>query len=53
MADEFPDYFRRDQAVGVAAPDLLKDCSYAEHIVHARGKRTQLTGISLDPKEDS
>ena len=50
MADEFPPYFRRDQAVGVAAPDLLKDCTYAEHIVHARGKRTQLTSISLNPK---
>ena len=34
---------------GVSAPDLSKDCSFAEHIVRARGKRTQLTSVSLDP----
>ncbi|MCX7045931.1 MAG: hypothetical protein NTX50_10665 [Candidatus Sumerlaeota bacterium] len=43
------DYFRRDQDKGVTAPDLSKDCTCAEHIVHARGKRTQLTSVSLDP----
>lgn len=49
MAVQFPEYFRRDQADGVTAPDLTKDCSYAEHIVRARGKRTQLTSVSLAP----
>ena len=42
------DYFRRDQDRGITAPDLSKDCTYAEHIVRARGKRTQLTSASLD-----
>ena len=41
-------YFRRDQANGIAAPDLSKLCSFAEHIVKARGKRTQYTSVSLD-----
>lgn len=40
------DYFRGDQRSGVTAPDLSKDVSYAEHIVKARGKRTQLTSVS-------
>jgi hypothetical protein len=51
MVPEPPDYFRRDQADGVTAPDLSKDCSYAEHVVRARGKRTQLTSVSLDSKK--
>lgn len=51
MAEKAREYFRRDQVDGVTAPDLLKDCSYAEHIVRARGKRTQLTSISLDPEK--
>ncbi len=42
------DYFRRDQRAGVSAPDLSKACTYAEHIVRARGKRTQYTSVSLD-----
>jgi len=42
------DYFRRDQRDGVSPPDLSKDCTFAEHIVHARGKRTQFTSVSLD-----
>lgn len=41
-------YYRRDQNDGVSPPDLSKDCSFAEHIVHARGKRTRFTSISLD-----
>jgi len=49
MTAQSPEYFRRDQADGVTAPDLTKDCSFAEHIVRARGKRTQLTSVSLDP----
>ena len=43
-----PDYFRRDQKDGISPPDLSKDCSFAEHIVHARGKRTKYTSVSLD-----
>jgi len=41
-------YFRRDRREGISPPDLSKVCTYAEHIVHARGKRTQFTSISLD-----
>ncbi len=44
-----PDYFRRDQDRGVTAPDLSKDCAHSEHVVRARGKRTRLTSVSLDP----
>jgi hypothetical protein len=43
-----PDYFRRDQERGVTAPDLSKDCAFAEHVVRARGKRTRFTSVSLD-----
>ncbi len=43
-------YFRRDQEDGITAPDLSKTCTYAEHIVHARGKRSQYTSVSLDPQ---
>jgi hypothetical protein len=43
-----PDYFRGDQTAGITAPDLSKDCTFAEHIVHARGKRTRFTSVSLD-----
>jgi hypothetical protein len=42
------DYFRRDQRDGISPPDLSKECTFAEHIVHARGKRTQLTSVSWD-----
>lgn len=45
------DYFRKDQANGVTAPDLAKDCSFSEHIVRARGKRTQFTSVSLSPEK--
>ena len=45
----FAEYFRRDQKTGISPPDLSKICTYAEHIVHARGKRTQFTSITLDP----
>jgi hypothetical protein len=41
-------YYRRDQRDGISPPDLSKTCTYAEHIVHARGKRTQFTSVSLD-----
>ena len=43
-----PPYFRRDQEKGVSPPDLSKVCTFAEHIVHARGKRSQYTSVSLD-----
>lgn len=49
MTTQSPDYYRRDQSAGVTAPDLSKDCSYAEHIVRARGKRTQFTSVSKEP----
>lgn len=49
MTTETDEYFRRDQSDGVTAPDLTKDCSFSEHIVRARGKRTQLTSLSLAP----
>lgn len=49
MPEARKDYFRRDQRTGISPPDLLKDCTFAEHIVHARGKRTRFTSISLDP----
>jgi hypothetical protein len=42
------DYFRRDQADGISPPDLSKECTFSEHVVHARGKRTQFTSVSLD-----
>jgi hypothetical protein len=41
-------YFRRDQPK-ITAPKLDAKCTYAEHIVRARGKRTALTSVSLDP----
>ena len=43
------DYFRQDKETGFTAPDLSKNCTDAEHIVRARGKRTQLTSVSLAP----
>ena len=45
------EYFRKDRPDGVTAPDLAKDCSFSEHIVRARGKRTQLTSVSLSPEK--
>jgi len=44
-ADE---YFRRDQERGITGPDLSKTCTLAEHVVQARGKRTQFTSVSRD-----
>lgn len=46
--ESVPDYFRRDQEDGISPPDLSKDCTFAEHIVRARGKRTRFTSVSLD-----
>lgn len=40
------DLFRRDQADSVTGPNLDDTSSYAEHIVHARGKRTRFTSVS-------
>ncbi|SRR5579883_1744168 len=47
-ADSTREYFGRDQRDGVSPPDLSKECTFAEHIVHARGKRTRFTSVSLD-----
>jgi hypothetical protein len=41
-------YFRRDQSDGISPPDISKECSYSDHIVHARGKRTRFTSVTLD-----
>ena len=46
-----PDYFCRDKKGGIIAPDLSKGCTWAEHIVRARGKRTKFTSVSLDPNK--
>ncbi len=43
------DYYRGDQKAGITAPDLSKDVEYADHIVKARGKRTQFTSVSKEP----
>ena len=43
------EYFRRDQADGITPPNLADDSSFAEHIVHARGKHTRFTSLSVDP----
>lgn len=48
MGNDVKPYFRRDQSSGVTAPDLAKSVTIAEHIVNARGKRTQFTSVSLD-----
>jgi len=48
ISDAERDYFRRDQRNGISPPDLSKDCTFAEHIVNARGKRTRFTSVSLD-----
>lgn len=49
MSNAKADYYRGDQASGITAPNLAKDCTFAEHICRARGKRTQFTSISRDP----
>ena len=48
MPQQLLEYYRRDQEHGLTAPDLSKDCVYADHVVRARGKRTKFTSISLD-----
>lgn len=42
------EYYRRDQADGITPPNLLKDVTFAEHIVRARGKQDRFTSVSLD-----
>jgi hypothetical protein len=42
------EYFRRDHQK-ITAPNLAAKCTYAEHIVRARGKRTAYTSVSLHP----
>src|SRR5437879_5233590 len=41
-----PDLFRRDQTNGISGPNPDDPSSFAEHIVHARGKRTRFTSVS-------
>lgn len=48
VEEEKRPYFRGDQASGITGPNLAKTCTFAEHICHARGKRTQFTSISLE-----
>ncbi|MBI1209773.1 MAG: hypothetical protein GC191_21140 [Azospirillum sp.] len=48
MNEAAPAYYRRDREGGITPPNLLKDCTIAEHIVRARGKRTKFTSVSLD-----
>lgn len=45
------DYYRRDERSGVSPPNLAKTCTFEEHIVRARGRRTQYTSVSLDLKK--
>ena len=45
------DYYRGDQKTGVSAPDLSKNVGFADHIVKARGKKTQYTSVSSDPEK--
>lgn len=40
-------YWRRDQMKGITPPDLEKKVTFADHIVRARGKRTQYPSVSL------
>lgn len=42
-------YFRRDRKEGISPPDLSKQVDFADHIVEARGKRTQFTSVSKAP----
>lgn len=44
-----PDYFRGDERSGITAPDLSKEVEYCDHIVKARGKRSQYTSVSKEP----
>lgn len=44
-----PDYFRGDNSAGITAPNLARSVDYADHIVKARGKRTQFTSVSKQP----
>jgi hypothetical protein len=43
------EHYRRDQVDGISPPNLDDVSSYAEHIVHRRGKRTKFTSVSIDP----
>ncbi|HEU4410440.1 MAG TPA: hypothetical protein VFS43_34615 [Polyangiaceae bacterium] len=49
MSSPTPEYYRGDQADGITPPNLADTSTYAQHIVHARGKRTRYTSISTDP----
>ena len=49
MSDPKSDYYRRDNRKGISPPILTKSATPAQHIVRARGKRTQFSSVSLDP----
>lgn len=42
-------WYRRDQSDGITPPNLAIDCTFAEHIVRARGKRDRYTSVSVSP----
>lgn len=48
MQNEQRHYYRGDQPSGITGPNLAKTCTFAEHVCHARGKRTQFTSVSLE-----
>ncbi|MBB2165170.1 hypothetical protein HLH26_11610 [Gluconacetobacter sp. 1b LMG 1731] len=43
------EYFRGDEKSGITAPNLANICCYVDHIVKARGRKTQYTSVSLAP----
>lgn len=43
------DYYRGDQKAGITPPDLSKEVVFSDHIVKARGKKTQFTSVSQEP----
>lgn len=49
MPEQDTDYYRGDKADGITPPDLSKSVSMADHIVKARGKKSQYTSVSREP----
>jgi len=43
------DLYRRDQTDGISPPNLIDSSTFAEHVVHSRGKRTKYTSLSSIP----
>ena len=48
MPEQSP-LFRRDQSDAISPRNLADESTYAEHVVHARGKRSRYTAVSKDP----